>query len=214
MGDFALGFSDAETQALFAYFDMNKNGEVEYDEFLRQIRGPMNPARKAIVAKAFAKMDADGNGYLDINDIKGVYSASKHPDVISGKKSESQILQEFLETFEAAHNMRNNTAPDHIVTKEEFDEYYNNISASIDRDDYFQLMMNSAWNLDGSRVTKKGWAPKDSGEGVAAAMGQNTPRKAVANTGPPKPKSGKEYGDDELCSIMKEALGKRGARGI
>jgi hypothetical protein len=169
MGDFALGFSDSETQALYGYFDLNHDGVIDYDEFLRVIRGPMNPARKAIVAKAFAKMDADGNGYLDINDIKGVYSASKHPDVISGKKSEQQILQEFLETFEAAHNMRNNTAPDHIVTKEEFDEYYNNISASIDRDDYFQLMMNSAWNLDGSRVTKKGWSAEPSG--VAAAMG-------------------------------------------
>jgi len=50
-----------------------------------------------------------------------------------------------------------NDAPDHIVTKDEFDEYYNNVSASIDRDDYFAVMMNSAWNLDGSRVSKKGW---------------------------------------------------------
>jgi hypothetical protein len=43
------------------------------------------------------------------------------------------------------------------VTKEEWEEYYNNISASIDSDKYFELMMNSAWNLDGSKVTKKGW---------------------------------------------------------
>lgn len=56
--------------------------------------------------------------------------------------------------------MRSNEAPDHIVTKEEFDEYYNNVSASIDRDDYFETMMNSAWNLDGKRVTKKGWGDK------------------------------------------------------
>lgn len=32
------------------------------------------------------------------------------------------------------------------------------MSASIDRDDYFALMMNNAWNLDGKRVTKKGWS--------------------------------------------------------
>lgn len=56
--------------------------------------------------------------------------------------------------------MRNNTAPDHIVTKDEFEEYYNNVSASIDRDDYFAVMMNSAWNLDGSRVQKSGWSNK------------------------------------------------------
>jgi len=52
----------------------------------------MNANRKAIVAKAFAIMDKDGNGYLDYNDIKGVYNAKFHPDVKSGKKTEQQIL--------------------------------------------------------------------------------------------------------------------------
>jgi Ca2+-binding EF-hand superfamily protein len=103
-------------------------------------------------------MDKDGNGFIDINDLRGVYTASKHPDVISGKKTEQQVLQEFLETFEIHHNIRNNNAPDHIVTREEFEEYYANVSASIDTDEYFFAMMNSTWNLDKSRVTQKGWA--------------------------------------------------------
>ena len=40
---------------------------------------------------------------------------------------------------------------------DEFVEYYNNVSMSIDDDRYFTQMMNTAWNLDNSRVTKKGW---------------------------------------------------------
>jgi len=57
--------------------------------------------------------------------------------------------------------MRNNDAPNHVVTKEEFEEYYNNISASIDDDTYFELMMNNAWKLtEESRkgMGTKGWA--------------------------------------------------------
>lgn len=88
MTDYALGFSEGEITSLFGYFDYNRNGLIEYDEFLRTIRGPMNPTRKALVAKAFAIMDKDGNGYLELSDIQGVYSASKHPDVMSGKKTE------------------------------------------------------------------------------------------------------------------------------
>jgi hypothetical protein len=38
---------------------------------------------------------------------------------------------------------------DHRITIEEFMEYYNNISASIDDDAYFEAMMNSAWALKG-----------------------------------------------------------------
>jgi calcyphosin len=170
MQDYMLGFSEGEIGRLFSLFDYDKSGLVEYDEFVRTIRGPMNANRKAVVAKAYNVLDKDGSGFIDINDIRGVYNAKKHPDVTSGKKTEQQILGEFLETFETAHNMRNNDAPDHIVTKEEFEEYYNNISASIDRDDYFALMMNSAWNLDGSRVTKSGWKGEEAG-GSGASRG-------------------------------------------
>ena len=63
------------------------------------------------------------------------------------KKIEDQILQEFLDSFETAHAMRNNETPNYVVTKEEFEEYYNNISASVDDDAYFKLMMENAWKL-------------------------------------------------------------------
>jgi len=52
------------------------------------------------VKAAFKKIDKDGSGILELNDIKGVYNASKHPDVKSGKKTEDEVLGEFLETFE------------------------------------------------------------------------------------------------------------------
>ena len=46
---------------------------------------------------------------------------------------------------------------DGAINMTEWIEYYNNVSMSIDNDQYFELMMNNTWNLDGSRVTKKGW---------------------------------------------------------
>ena len=39
---------------------------------------------------------------------------------------------------------------DGVVTREEWIEYYSNVSASIDNDAYFHQMMNSSWNLDGN----------------------------------------------------------------
>lgn len=53
MTDYMLGFSDQEIQKLFAYFDFDRSGLIEFDEFIRAIRGPMNPMRKKIVLKAF-----------------------------------------------------------------------------------------------------------------------------------------------------------------
>jgi Ca2+-binding EF-hand superfamily protein len=48
----------------------------------------MNQNRKKIVAQAFKKLDKNGSGSIDINDIRGVYNAKKHPDVVCGKKTE------------------------------------------------------------------------------------------------------------------------------
>jgi len=161
MTDFQLGFAKDEVEKLFAYFDMDRSGEVDYNEFLRVIRGPMNPAREQLVMQAFNKLDRDGNGHIDYDDLVGLYNGEFHPDVKAGKKTEQQVLNEWLNTFQMHHNMQNSAVTDNLVTKEEFIEYYNNISCSIDRDDYFRAMMISAWDLDGSRAkanAQKAWA--------------------------------------------------------
>lgn len=241
MSDYMLGFSEGEIQTLFSHFDVDRSGLIEYDEFLRAIRGPMNAARKAIVMKAFAKMDSDGSGMIDINDIRSVYKADKHPDVLTGKKTEQQVLSEFLETFETAHSMRNSQTPDHIVSRDEWVEYYNNVSASIDGDDYFALMMNNAWNLDGSMDVnkKKGWRGEDEGgpasknapalrgqasrgaarTGVATALGGGGGGGARSGAGGAAASSNDDLppmnmSEAQLMDRFREKLAARGNRGI
>ena len=102
--DFRFELNDEEIELAFKAFDRNNNGFIYYDQFLRTIRGEMNSFRRKLVDQAFSRIDKDGNGYLDINDIQNVYNAKFHPDVKSGKKTEDEVLLEFLETFEIHHN--------------------------------------------------------------------------------------------------------------
>ena len=159
MHDFRIGLNDKQVGVAFQIFDRDGSGEISYDEFLRSVRGDMNESRIALCKKAYKIMDKDGSGLLDINDIRQNYNAKQHPDVKSGKKTEDEILGEFLDTFEDHFcDMKGNAdSRDGKITMREWIEYYNNVSMSIDRDDYFQLMMNNTWDFDGSRVTKKGW---------------------------------------------------------
>ena len=110
----------------------------------------MNEFRMGLAKRAFKIMDKDGSGQIDISDIRGVYNAKFHPDVKSGKKTEDEVLAEFLDTFEYHFSLLNdNSSKDRSITEEEFIEYYNNISMSIERDDYFELMITRCWNMDG-----------------------------------------------------------------
>ena len=53
---------------------------------------------------------------------------------------------------------------DKVITQEEFGDYYSFISASIDDDSYFELMMNNAWRINegaNRNWNKKGWSNND-----------------------------------------------------
>ena len=87
----------------------------------------MNTKRRNLVSQAFGKLDKNGNGTIEFDDLKDVYNARMHPDVKAGKKTEQEALLEFLETFEAHHNSQTGDVPDNIITKDEFMEYYQNV---------------------------------------------------------------------------------------
>ena len=126
-------------------FDTNNSGSISYDEFIRTVVGDMNARRQAICVDTFNKMDVNGSGVIDLSDIKGKYNAKKHPDVMMGKRTEDDVLYEFLDTFEAHYALKHPEARDRSITMDEWLEYYNNVSCSIDNDDYFDLMMTNAY---------------------------------------------------------------------
>ena len=52
----------------------------------------------------------------------------------TGKKTEDEVLGEFIDTFELHHSLKNPDSRDRKISPKEFMEYYNNVSASIDND--------------------------------------------------------------------------------
>ena len=81
-------------------FDSDKSGVISYDEFLRGVVGEMNSFRKNVVKTAYKKLERDSRGYVSLSDIKEIYNAKRHPAVVERKRTEEQVLMEFLETFE------------------------------------------------------------------------------------------------------------------
>jgi len=146
--------SSAELSRLFKYFDKNGDGKVGYDEFLRAIRGGLNPGRKDLVHQVYKKLDYTGDGKITIDDLAHRYDVTKHPKFKSGEMSKDEVLTEFMAQWDTIKK-------DGIVSLEEFEDYYQDISASIDRDDYFELMIRNAWHLAGGKgVTENTTIPR------------------------------------------------------
>lgn len=93
VSEHTLTWNNAQVKAVFDFFDQEKNGQISYDEFLVALRGPLNDRRKQFVYLAFEILDKDKSGIIETKDLLGVYDASKHPDVIAGKKTQEDILR-------------------------------------------------------------------------------------------------------------------------
>lgn len=108
----------------------------------------MNDYRREVCQQAFRHLDFADDGIIDLSDIKRKYNAKKHPDVVSGRRTEDEILCEFLDTFEAHYAMMHGKqTKDRRISMKEWLEYYNNVSCNIDNDEYFALMMQNAYSL-------------------------------------------------------------------
>lgn len=139
--DFGLHLDKNEIQAAFNSLDTDQSGVIDFDEFLRALRPPMSERRKKLIQMAFNKLDKSGDGSLTVEDLKGVYNVKKHPKYLNGEWTEDQCLRRFLDTFDSRGS------EDGKITRDEFFNYYAGVSASIDQDAYFDLMMRNAYNL-------------------------------------------------------------------
>uniref|UniRef100_A0A1A9ZST6 EF-hand domain-containing protein n=1 Tax=Glossina pallidipes TaxID=7398 RepID=A0A1A9ZST6_GLOPL len=134
--------TEEEIKDLFSSFDEDGSGTIDMTEFLLKLRPPLPQCRLDIIEQAFMKMDKNEDNFITVDDLKNVYSVREHPKYQSGEKTEHELLTEFLNNFEG--NRGNN---DGTITKEEFVNYYATISASIDNNMYFDLMMRRAFAL-------------------------------------------------------------------
>ena len=141
----AMGVEDLmedDVVRLMNSFDKDKSGKISVEEFFKGLQGDMKRRRKLLVRKAYNILDADGSGEVTVHDIRGKYDCSQHPKVQAGEMTEDEALEEILDTYEQGE-------ADGIITFQEFLEYYRDVSAGIDSEDYFELMIRNAWHMSG-----------------------------------------------------------------
>eukprot|EP00039_Didymoeca_costata_P015295 m.257635 g.257635 ORF g.257635 m.257635 type:complete len:212 (-) comp16191_c1_seq8:70-705(-) len=144
LADYGIQLNDEqEYRDCFDSFDRDGSGTLDFNEFLRALRPKVNQFRQNLIRKAFNKLDKDKSGTLTISDLDGVFRHETHPKFRSGEMTKEEILENFLTTWEGDGG----TKGDGTVTWDEFLDYYAGVSASIDSDAYFNLMMVQAWKI-------------------------------------------------------------------
>lgn len=138
LGDIGVLLNRTEIAELGRMLDRNGDKKISYDEFLYYFAPKMSDARVEICNKAFDSVDKNGNGVLELEDLK----AKQQPPLKLGQKRSAQedIFNNLLNCFDKDGNS--------TISKQEFLDYYREISPSIDHDDTFCMMIKSSWGLE------------------------------------------------------------------
>lgn len=139
-------------QLLLTALDTNGSGDVCLGEFLHALKGKMPQRRKDITLEAWKvlagryvieseKNKTFTNRSVLVRDMANAMDFSFDPDVKAGTKS----IQQAKETFQSIFDIDKNG----VVVFSEFLDYYSNVSATIEDDNYYELMMRNAWHISG-----------------------------------------------------------------
>ena len=147
INDYRLSIEEEDKKKIFKLFNKNNSESIDYNELIKGLIGTMNLFRTRIVEKAFEKLDKEKKGKISFDTIINSYDPYKHPQVLNGQRNAEEVLGRFIDIFEYHFNLLNQDKTDEDVTKEEFMEFYNYISASFFDDYEFENITTRVWGL-------------------------------------------------------------------
>ena len=110
----------------------------------------MNDERLNIVKNVFSKLDINGRGNININELKQKFNPSGHPEAYSKNNSKEEIYEEFLNNLEIykKYSLIKNRNSSFLFTLDDFINFYTQISFDIEDDNYFNNLITGVWNYN------------------------------------------------------------------
>jgi Ca2+-binding EF-hand superfamily protein len=142
---YGIELSANEMEELMRFMDTNGDGRVSVGEFMTALTGPMDSERESLVLQAYSLLDEHGDQSVTFADMRRLYDVQHHPAVLAKEQTPQQVLHEFVAGWDKSD--------DSCITFDEFADFYTDISAGIDNDQYFALMMRNVWHLSGGEGT-------------------------------------------------------------
>lgn len=146
--------------------DNGRMGLIDLQSFFALIRGEMPSSRFSVLQEIFMKLDQEHQGYIVNGTLTKNFNGSEHPLVSIGGYSPSYALEHMIKYFDTLPAATSYAHPTHgrliqgstptpvsatnnakRITFDAFLQYYGDLSAAIDQDDYFITVVRNNWPL-------------------------------------------------------------------
>lgn len=113
-------------------------GKINSDIFIHQFVGELPSRRRNVVQILWERLDTLRAGYVPSDVLIRQYDVSRHPDVVSRRRSAGDVAASFYSDFSGGE----------VVTKEELFAYFGGASLATERHEEFELRVARSFNLD------------------------------------------------------------------
>jgi len=130
-----------ELRVVFDTFDANKDGNIQWAEFVEGLKSDISNNRLAVVKAAFKKVSG-GQDSVSFETLVANYNAPAHPRVTSREKKAETVMNDFVTLMGAQ-------AVDGVVNEAGFTTYYAEANAvlPVERENYFVDMIMKTWGI-------------------------------------------------------------------
>ncbi|RUS88391.1 hypothetical protein EGW08_003847 [Elysia chlorotica] len=137
---FHINLEPQHLDEVFDILDPEGTKLLDYVDFTRSIVGEMNEYRKALVRKAFHKLDSGKKGVIHISDVSKFFNVNAKYKSLSGASTGVSALQAFLEDVRESSKQE-------VISYTEFEEYYEGLSISLHTDEDFANVLRNTWSV-------------------------------------------------------------------
>ena len=146
--EFNFGLNNEEIEELFVSFDKDERGMINYDDFIRVLRGELNENRKQLIQNVFKHLDMDEKGFLTIEELLNLYQTKCSFEFLEEKKNEQEAFEIFEQSLKGNHKYLNgDEANVKNIDIEEFEDFYESVSIMIPNDNQFKEIILRTWGL-------------------------------------------------------------------
>ena len=145
---FNFELNEEEIKELFLAFTKEETTKVNYDEFIRILRGELPKNRKDLVEKVYKEINKENKEGLSLEEVFNLYNPKGSYELLYGQENEENAKKIFENTFEENHIYLNGEeGKNKLIDLDEFIDYYESVSLMIQEDDIFKEVLLKSWNL-------------------------------------------------------------------
>ena len=169
-----INIAREEIFEFFEFLDKEHKGLIKYNDLIMILINNVNENRIILIQNLFDKI-RKGKEYILLNDIKKYFNPEKYPDVLEQKKTSDEIAFDFIDSLEIFKeyniNLKNESIINGIMTYNDFENYFKEISLSINDDKIFDYIINFCWEVD-DRLNNYGNKNRYQNDNVRIRTGQ------------------------------------------